>query len=569
MIVPFVFEMFPNSDSPFLTIFFKFLKFACKNGLPIIAQQKYLEKLSYFKSIGGTCDFGTADWPCYGDFTDNELEMAKKYAIPACLDNELVKLYGTMEQACIEISTNRCDILEKYLLKIFDCINKNSPRPIRAIITWLDIPSLFYIAEMRNFKIVSMELSAIRKSYYAETLSYFQFSNRASQEEAVKRFNEFLKNERDNFVPYLTRKEILALFLKDEYFKYIDMTDSISTYEMGIALDPNPCINPSIAAIYKYNNEDIINYAQKMYKNDKLLIRSHPAAPCCFNESGIKEDISDTSLEFILKCRRILTIGSNIGFEAMLAGRTSYVLGSVAFAFKALKNAKMIDESIVDIEYLNFLTFGFYVPFDIMFDLDYINWRLSMPNEIDIYMRHFNYYIEKRKIPIDVFNETLANRLNRVLVEIADLSIKNMIESMILFANQIKNENKMIIIWGAGQGGIKTLELLEHYGVRIHAFLDSALNKKDTYIRKIPVLSPDIINTEPLWNKTHCAVFIASTASIEIAQLLEANGWSGGKDYFVVPNGILNHNFFPTTYNARTEPYQTVTGYFISEGSLY
>ena len=45
-------------------------------------------------------------------------------------------------------------------------------------------------------------------------------------------------------------------------------------------------------------------------------------------------------------------------------------------------------------------------------------------------------------------------------------------ERQVKFMDVSQNEKK-IVIWGAGQSGVKTLELLEHYGVEIHAFLES------------------------------------------------------------------------------------------------
>ena len=116
------------------------------------------------------------------------------------------------------------------------------------------------------------------------------------------------------------------------------------------------------------------------------------------------------------------------------------------------------------------------------------------------------------------------------------------------------NENKKIVIWGAGQSGVKTLELLEHYGVEIHAFLDSSPEKIGVSIRRLPVFSPEILNTSPLWNNFHCTIFIASlNSSRQIAQYLETAGWREGIDYFTVPQSILSYNFFPLFPNPQSD----------------
>ena len=121
----------------------------------------------------------------------------------------------------------------------------------------------------------------------------------------------------------------------------------------------------------------------------------------------------------------------------------------------------------------------------------------------------------------------------------------NAIETMLQFVNNAETENKKMVIWGAGQGGVKTHELLEHYGVKVHAFMDSSSEKIGTFTKRLPVFSPEVLNTNPLWNHSRCAVFIASIAQVEIARWLEAAGWHEKVDYFAVPQNILTHNFFP------------------------
>ena len=114
----------------------------------------------------------------------------------------------------------------------------------------------------------------------------------------------------------------------------------------------------------------------------------------------------------------------------------------------------------------------------------------------------------------------------------ASISKLNYFEQMLLFVRKAEVKNKKIVIWGAGQNGIRTLELFKHYDVKIHAFLDSSPDKTGTSLKGLSIFPPEILNKNPLWSHTHCAVFIASTAHTQIAQQLETAGWHEGKNFW-------------------------------------
>jgi hypothetical protein len=42
---------------------------------------------------------------------------------------------------------------------------------------------------------------------------------------------------------------------------------------------------------------------------------------------------------------------------------------------------------------INFLAFGYLVPYESIYDTEYLQWRLSQPREMDIYDRHLRYYL--------------------------------------------------------------------------------------------------------------------------------------------------------------------------------
>lgn len=70
----------------------------------------------------------------------------------------------------------------------------------------------------------------------------------------------------------------------------------------------------------------------------------------------------------------------------------------------------------VPLDFINFTTFGYFVPWEMLRDVEYIRWRLSMPTELEIYERNMRYYLSKRGLEIDrVFEQAPDARLGYIL----------------------------------------------------------------------------------------------------------------------------------------------------------
>lgn len=49
--------------------------------------------------------------------------------------------------------------------------------------------------------------------------------------------------------------------------------------------------------------------------------------------------------------------------------------------------------------YLNFIAFGYLIPYEKMLDVDYLRWRLRGPSETEIYRENLRFYCKLRKVP--------------------------------------------------------------------------------------------------------------------------------------------------------------------------
>ncbi|WP_302788689.1 capsular polysaccharide export protein, LipB/KpsS family, partial [Escherichia coli] len=73
-------------------------------------------------------------------------------------------------------------------------------------------------------------------------------------------------------------------------------------------------------------------------------------------------DHSSNSLEFLLRCQRLVTINSSVGLEGLLLERDVQILGDTSYRF--------IDEVADESERENrmaFYLFSYLVPFELMF----------------------------------------------------------------------------------------------------------------------------------------------------------------------------------------------------------
>ena len=428
MYLPIIFGYEVYNDVPvFLGFFYKFINQCIKYNWPIICQNNYffdpdtIEKFNLnsdnlFKYHGAT------------KVNYKQLDKVDKYIIPDELTTKIALECGGIDSAWINIMKDRFFELEDFIENTINLIEEKYKSNIKAVLVWRHNESIYSVCKKKNIKLIEMEFSTFRYPFYNELISYFQFSNKYSTDEFEERYNKF-KKESNEKLPILTRKELLALFLAKDKINYINKLNDPVVYEMGIALGlqkdyeskANDCIS----------NEDIIEKFKPYFSEMQTIYRPHPSS----NFVDLKNtDTSKFSADFILKCRRVASVLSNISFESMLFGRTSYILGSMPF--KSLSNSTFsVSDEIVSLQDLNYVMFAFLTPYDIMLEKEYLDFRLSNPSEGDIYLKHIKYYLKKRNIPYSVLNLSGNKRLSKILEyegydnfwEITEMGIKNVL----------------------------------------------------------------------------------------------------------------------------------------------
>ena len=416
MIVPFVFNLYEytKENVMFLGVFYKFFDFCLKNNMPIIGQEEFFLNPDYYKKINHSAT--QENLFNYSVPTKDDFDKVTSYIISKEQTNSLKdKTLDDYENYKNLISSSN-KTFEKIIELAINKIEEERNEKIKAILTWVSFPSLRYICKKRNIELINYEFSSIRYGhFYNDTLGCFSFENKYSSKQFINYYN-FLKNEQLNL---LSREELLCLFLNKSSLRLLKEYKNNSKYEFGIALGLKKDFFDEV--YYSNSVKSIIEQMEKLVKLDDISVREHPAYPYEFKNPKFVIDDSNSSIDWILKCKRIVSTTSNVGYEAMLFGKTSIILSkNMPFHYNTVNTLDVLDDFVVDLKYLNIITFGFFTPFDWMFDINYIDGRLGKPTPIEIYNYNINYILKKHKIE-NLFKIPAVKRKEKILSKVHKL----------------------------------------------------------------------------------------------------------------------------------------------------
>lgn len=404
MIASFVMSLLTTKDRPYLWTFYRFLDMAKNYGWPIVAQEEYFEKPSVLKEMGKRelldaervkRQFG------YIVPNDDDLNKITSYKIPQKFMNELIDEYGSINDAFIGLMTIHNQKFEELMDSFF--LDMEKKEPIECILTLTSFESLDYIAQKYNTKVIKIELGALRSPTYIDT-AFFDTENILGNNSVEKRYSNFFLEIQNSplKVTLFSRRELLALVLQGKYLKYVYRSSDTPKYDIGVALGTATWI-PYMRNSF-INDEELLWNVGKKYKLEDMLIRRHPGdfAGAKYPAYEYCLDTSVNTIEFILKCKKIVTLGSNLSFEAKLFGREAVVYQKSSGYFMAAHN---LDEKVLaPDEYLCFFAFCYMIPMELLTKPEYIRWRLSNPSECEIYNYHLNYYLKQKDIDLSKVN---------------------------------------------------------------------------------------------------------------------------------------------------------------------
>lgn len=373
---------FRGVAAPYLWVFYKFLSASREKKIFIIGDGYLPEQAR---------ELDDTRW----EFLDSS-QQRLGYAIPGADEVLLHHLHLLPPDIFNDLlHENKCNPSETFkalltrtlpsLSTEIDKILSQFGNDVEAVVTWCNCPSLNEVAQARNIPVIHLELGPLRSPDYRPTM-YVDFSGVNGNSEAKKRYERLHEplnmslSVRQLFEYFLSRRDVLNAIGP--------ASESVKT---GVVLQVEDDSN-LIAFGNDFDNRGLLSFARLTTAIEDILVRGHPGSLFQIRAREFAVDDSDSSLAFIAKCRKIITINSSVGVESLLQGRTVQVLGECAYRFitEATEPAELTDR-------LTFYLFSYLVPAELGFDLEYLRFRLKAPEEAQIVSYHLRHYSSHRQ----------------------------------------------------------------------------------------------------------------------------------------------------------------------------
>lgn len=257
-----------------------------------------------------------------------------------------------------------------------DLINE---KKIKCGLTWVNNASFKSELEKSGVKVIHNELGPLRSPLYKNTC-YFDFSGVNGNTEFDKRFQRFVLDYRRGKVDLLTHSELLSIISSSDsiYNRLLSISERRvkKQYEIGLPLQVENDTN-IIAFSNGYSIIDLISKAIDKAGFRDVLIRNHPNATLQASIKSYNIDTNDEVLDFIGCVNEVMTINSSVGFESVLLNKKVTYFGESPFT-NSVNKIKDEEDKLL---FLNFAIISYLVRVELMYDLDYIDFRLDCFDE--------------------------------------------------------------------------------------------------------------------------------------------------------------------------------------------
>ncbi len=341
------------------------------------------------------------------EFSIPSAETVKKanvHYVDQSIFEELEKEFKSNNLVWQYLMTREHAPLVDFLRKTFEKIQQTES--IDAIILNCNLPSAKAAAKEFGIPVIHTEIGPTRKPQYFQT-AYWDLCGVNGNTEAAERF-EKAADELDETL--LSKKELRALFMSGKDFAEANAIADAPDYEVGVAGQVDDDSN-IIAYSNGFNNLEVLRYANFHFGEKNVLFRSHPAAQSYFTATL---DRSPSTVHFFKRIEKLVTINSSMALEACLFNKPVMVMGDSPF--KILSD-DLVSGNIQDdghIRELNFLLLNYIIPYELIFDYDYIFRRLSNPSESEIRQYHLDFYIRKKGFSsLQEFKNSIVSEQNK------------------------------------------------------------------------------------------------------------------------------------------------------------
>lgn len=402
---------------PYLWLFLKYLH--CSNEkILFITSPDYVEVIND-ETQHSRWEFDTASMASLGYSLPDEQSLARHeylYLDHALYETMLAQHHHDPIKSFTTFLTESISELEN---ELFSLLTKEIIQRVDAFVSICNCPSLEKVARALNKEVIHLEIGPLRAPMYRNT-AYLDFTGVNGNTEARARY-ESCQTEIDITC---SMNDLHRYFLEA-----ISLPSSSENQVAGIVLQVEDDSN-IIAYSHNFTNISLISYVRQQHTLENILVRAHPGSLFRLRDDIFSIDASANSLEFIQKCHSIYTINSSVGLEALLCEKKTNILGDCSYAFVAEEAS-----GPTRVNAMAFYLFAYLVPFELIFNLEYLRFRLDHPAELDIVRKHLQFY-SKMPDEREENSHTLSTLINEAISK--DITMRTILE------NSLAENNKQL-----------------------------------------------------------------------------------------------------------------------------
>lgn len=367
-------------------LFYKAVSYSKRGNWPVIAQNIYFEEFEKQKVLfSNLFEQDVAHNFGYDIPNEQDIKCVYQISIPDEIENARVQKCGSRSDAYVRSFVDSWAEIENYICNQIAEFEAERHESVDGFVCLTHLRFVQNIADKLGKKVFYFEWAPFRYSVYRNTAYFDEGQSFLNYYDRYKKFNI-------NNLPVFSRKEIMALFLNVEYLDYLDKNFKEDIYEVGIAGTYN-----NIVEERAFSNYDILEEfyrCKKIFSEKGIATRYHPGDPLKAQISATNEQ-SGVLLDFIFKCKRVMSINSNVEFEVMLCEKPVYdESGHTRYSGFVNEDIFTHEDRIASLEEINFLTFVVFVPYELVDCDEYIRFRLSDPTDEELYLYHLKYYLK-------------------------------------------------------------------------------------------------------------------------------------------------------------------------------
>jgi hypothetical protein len=392
-LLPFPFRGYP---APYLWVYYRLLT-TFREPILFITGRDYVQAPEHW-SARGRWEMQAYSGQRLGYRIPSETEMAHhryRFLADALFETLLAESGGNPVAAFRRLLSERIHGLETAFAEALAATGRHD---IEAVLTWCNCPSLTAAAARLGIPVLHLEMGPLRWPHYRPT-AYLDFRGVNGNTEAEARYLAAAPRFGDG----VTVERLRA------FFHAGPLPEASRQHGTGVALQVEDDSN-LVAFGHGYDNQSLLVRAHLDHADGDVLVRPHPGSLFALKPDWYRLDDSADAIGFVRRCRRILTINSSVGLEALLMGTPVDVLGDCSYRHLAEAG----DPAEATARLAHYL-FAYLVPMDLIYDPAYLRFRLARPAEAAIVARHLAAYGVAPADPAD----DLAGLVERALVNVA------------------------------------------------------------------------------------------------------------------------------------------------------